>query len=300
MFAKNGFNGVTTLTSRLNFGGVHLSMRTPFFLLAGLLPVLASQAQAASLSPSSLTLTPGQVATVTATSIKGSLSIANSNPGVASAALASTKITVSAIKAGSTTVTVRDKSGSKSLKVTVNAPPMTVLPESLSLTVGQSASVNVSNPNGSVRATSSNSSIATAILRNNVVTVQGKVAGSATITIKDSKTTRRVAVKVTGNGGGGGVTNSEGRLLASQCFQCHNAKGGSTGFDRITGESVNEIVSEMKEMQAKAASEPEIMHSQAMIYTDAEITALAKYLSSLSGSTSASSKSRDGGDKDDD
>lgn len=277
-------------------------MRTPFFLLAGLLPVLASQAQAASLSPSSLTLTPGQVATVTATSIKGSLSVANSNPGVASAALASTKITVSAIKAGSTSVTVRDRSGSKSLKVTVNAPPMTVLPESLSLTVGQSASVNVSNPNGSVRATSSNSSIATAILRNNVVTVQGKVAGSATITIKDSKTTRQVAVKVTGNGGGGGggVTNSEGRLLASQCFQCHNAKGGSTGFDRITGESVNEIVSEMKEMQAKAASEPEIMHSQAMIYTDAEITALAKYLSSLSGSTSASSKSRDGGDKDDD
>lgn len=277
-------------------------MRTPFFLLAGLLPVLASQAQAASLSPSSLTLTPGQVATVTATSIKGSLSVANSNPGVASAALASTKITVSAIKAGSTSVTVRDRSGSKSLKVTVNAPPMTVLPESLSLTVGQSASVNVCNPNGSVRATSSNSSIATAILRNNVVTVQGKVAGSATITIKDSKTTRQVAVKVTGNGGGGGggVTNSEGRLLASQCFQCHNAKGGSTGFDRITGESVNEIVSEMKEMQAKAASEPEIMHSQAMIYTDAEITALAKYLSSLSGSTSASSKSRDGGDKDDD
>lgn len=127
------------------------------------------------------------------------------------------------------------------------------------------------------------------------------MAGSATISIRDSKTTRKVAVNVSSNGGGGGgVTNSEGRLLASQCFQCHNAKGGSTGFDRITGESVNEIVGEMKEMQAKAASKPEIMHSQALIYTDAEITALAKYLSSLSGSTSASNKSRDGGDKDDD
>lgn len=278
-----------------------MSTRTLLFLLSGLLPALGFQAQAASLSPSSLTMSPGQVATVTVTSIRGSLSMTNSNSSVASAALASPKITVSAIKAGSTTVTVSDRSGRKSLRVTVTAPPMTISPESLSLTVGQSGTVTVSNPNGSVRATSSNSSIATAILSNNVVTVQGNMAGSATISIRDSKTTRKVAVNVSSNGGGGGgVTNSEGRLLASQCFQCHNAKGGSTGFDRITGESVNEIVSEMKEMQAKAASEPEIMHSQAMIYTDAEITALAKYLSSLSGSTSASSKSRDGGDKDDD
>lgn len=72
-----------------------------------------------------------------------------------------------------------------------------------------------------------------------------------------------------------------GRLLASQCFQCHNAKGGATGFDSITGESVNEIYGELKEMQAKAAREPELMHSQALIYKDDEIRALAKYLSTL-------------------
>ena len=262
-----------------------MSTRTLLLLMAGLLATLGFQAQAASLSPSSLTMSPGQVATVTVTNIRGNLSMTNSNPSVASAALASPKITVSAIKAGSTTVTVRDSSGRRSLRVTVTAPPMTISPESLSLTVGQSGTVTVSNPNGSVSATSSNSSIATAILSNNVVTVQGKMAGSATISIKDSRTTRKVAVTVSSNGGGGGggVTSSEGRLLASQCFQCHNAKGGSTGFDRITGESVNEIVSEMKEMQAKAASKPEIMHSQALIYTDAEIYALAQYLSSLSG-----------------
>ncbi len=275
-----------------------MSTRTPLFLLAWLLPVLG--VQAASLSPSSLTMSPGQVAAVTVTNIKGSLSMTNSSPAVAAAALASPRITVSALKAGSTTVTVRDKGGSKSLRVTVTAPPMTVSPESLNLTAGQSGTVTVSNPNGSVRAASSNSSIATVILSNNLVTVQGKMAGSAAITIRDSKTSRTVAVTVTSNGGGGGVTSTEGRLLAAQCFQCHNAKGGSTGFDRITGESVNEIVSEMKEMQAKAASEPEIMHSQAMIYTDAEITALAQYLASLSGSGSGGGNSNGGKDNDDD
>ena len=72
-----------------------------------------------------------------------------------------------------------------------------------------------------------------------------------------------------------------GRLLASQCFQCHNAKGGSTGFDSITGESISEIYNELKEMRAKATTEPEIMHSQAAIYTDAEMMEIAKYLSTL-------------------
>lgn len=277
-----------------------MSIRITLFLLVGLLPV-AFQAHAVSLSPSSLTMSPGQVATVNATNIRGTLSISrNSSPSVASAVLSAPKISITALKGGSTTVTVRDSSGSKSLKVNVTAPPMAVSPTAISLSVGQSANVSVTNPNGSVRATSSNSSVATAILSNNVVTVQGKAAGSATITIRDSKTSTKVAVTVTSNGGGGGgdASNTQGRLLASQCFQCHNAKGGSTGFDRITGESVNEIVSEMKEMQAEAASEPEIMHSQALIYTDAEIYALAQYLASLSGS--ASSRGSSNSDRDDD
>ena len=72
-----------------------------------------------------------------------------------------------------------------------------------------------------------------------------------------------------------------GRLLASQCFQCHNAKGVSTGFDSITGESVSEIYNELREMRAKATTEKEIMHSQAAIYTDAEMMEIAKYLSTL-------------------
>ena len=83
----------------------------------------------------------------------------------------------------------------------------------------------------------------------------------------------------------GGIAAAEptpnGRLLASQCFQCHNAKGVSTGFDSITGESVSEIYNELREMRAKATTEKEIMHSQAAIYTDAEMMEIATYLSKL-------------------
>ncbi|WP_020396573.1 c-type cytochrome [Thiolinea disciformis] len=71
-----------------------------------------------------------------------------------------------------------------------------------------------------------------------------------------------------------------GRLLASQCFQCHGTNGHSrTGIDSLVGETANEIISEMREM--KASTENDIMHSQAKGYTDTEIQLLAAYLASL-------------------
>lgn len=69
-----------------------------------------------------------------------------------------------------------------------------------------------------------------------------------------------------------------GRLLASNCFQCHGTNG-SGGVETIRGESVSEITKELKEMQAK--STPEMMDMHARGYTDAEIKLLATYLSTL-------------------
>ena len=218
---------------------------------------------------------------MTATRIKGTLTIANSNPGVASASLDSPKITVTARAAGSTTVTVRDRSGSKSLKVTVKAPPMTVSPTSLNLTVGQSANITVSNPNGTVRASSSNDSVARATANGSTVIVQGKAAGTSKITVRDSKTSRTVNVTVTGGGGGGGVTdNSEGRLLASNCFQCHGTNG-SGGFEKLLGESEAEIFGELVEFASGQEDADGIMAAHTKGYTEAQMRAIAKYLANL-------------------
>jgi sulfide dehydrogenase cytochrome subunit len=257
-----------------------LSIRT-FFFLAGLMPALAFQAQAASITPSSLTLTPGQAATVTVSNIKGTLTISNSKPSVASAVLASPKITVKALTVGSTTVTVKDKSGSKSLKVTVNAPPMTVSPTTLNLTTGQSANVTVSNPNGTVRASSSNSGVARATVSGSTVIVQGIAAGRATVTVRDSKTSRTVNVTVTGGGGGGGETgNTDGRLLASNCFQCHGTNG-SGGFEKLLGETEAEIFDELVEYASGQEDADGIMAAHTRGYTEAQLRAIAKYLANL-------------------
>lgn len=73
---------------------------------------------------------------------------------------------------------------------------------------------------------------------------------------------------------------ADGRLLASQCFQCHGPNGHSKGgIDSIAGESESEIYNELKEMKQK--NKIEIMHLQAKSYTDAEIREIAQYLSTL-------------------
>ena len=62
--------------------------------LALLLPLMALNALAATVSPSSLSLTPGQASSLSVTSIQGTLKLTNSNTQVASATLAGAKIKV--------------------------------------------------------------------------------------------------------------------------------------------------------------------------------------------------------------
>ncbi|WP_321275851.1 hypothetical protein [Thiomicrorhabdus indica] len=77
-------------------------------------------------------------------------------------------------------------------------------------------------------------------------------------------------------------TPVNGRLLASQCFQCHGTNGRSVnGWDSILGESYSEILEELNEYPVT-----HIMGAQAVGYTVAERQALAAYLSGISGSDS--------------
>jgi sulfide dehydrogenase cytochrome subunit len=77
-----------------------------------------------------------------------------------------------------------------------------------------------------------------------------------------------------------------GRLLASNCFQCHGTNG-SGGFERLTGESAASIVKELREMRVKAS--PGIMEIHARGYNDAQLQLLANYLAGLSTATSTTS-----------
>jgi cytochrome c553 len=68
-----------------------------------------------------------------------------------------------------------------------------------------------------------------------------------------------------------------GRLLASNCFQCHGTNGQGPGFDTIAGKSASEIYQELKDFQAGKEGAG-IMAKHAMGYTDAQLQSLAAWL----------------------
>ena len=75
------------------------------------------------------------------------------------------------------------------------------------------------------------------------------------------------------------ATPPPGRLLASNCFQCHGTDGKGDGtFEKLAGKSSGEIYKELREMQAEN-KRGEIMTIHAFGYTDAQIRAIADYFS---------------------
>jgi sulfide dehydrogenase cytochrome subunit len=94
------------------------------------------------------------------------------------------------------------------------------------------------------------------------------------------------------------TTPPAGRLLASNCFQCHGTDGGG-GFERLAGMSANEIVGELREMRLKSA--PDIMEVHARGYSDAQLRLIGNYFASLrGGTTSTATQNTSNEEKDDD
>lgn len=72
-----------------------------------------------------------------------------------------------------------------------------------------------------------------------------------------------------------------GRLLASQCAQCHGTNGAGPGFDEIAGKSASELYNELREMKYRPVEG--IMDRQARGYTDTQLDLISNYLSTLPG-----------------
>lgn len=69
-----------------------------------------------------------------------------------------------------------------------------------------------------------------------------------------------------------------GRLLASNCFQCHGTNGNSGAFDALAGDGQLDMLNKLKEMRAKSAGS-NIMFPHARGYTNAQLACIALYFS---------------------
>lgn len=91
----------------------------------------------------------------------------------------------------------------------------------------------------------------------------------------DSTSQQRLSKDPSSGSSGGRIVqpqNTEGRLLASNCFQCHGTMG-TGGFDSIRGGEAEEVL----EYMTKTASR-DIMAAHAQGYTTAQLRKIIAYL----------------------
>lgn len=72
----------------------------------------------------------------------------------------------------------------------------------------------------------------------------------------------------------------DGRLLASQCGQCHGTDGHAvSGFTSLAGRNASDLYHDLLEMQTRPVEG--IMDRQARGYTPEQLWAIAQYFASL-------------------
>ncbi len=75
-----------------------------------------------------------------------------------------------------------------------------------------------------------------------------------------------------------GAVSPPGRLLASNCAQCHGTTDAAPGFDRLTGKSASKLLRKMHKYQSGTEGEG-IMTRHAMGYTEQQLRDLVEWLS---------------------
>lgn len=153
----------------------------------------------------------------------------------------------------------------------------TVTPSSLSIAAGSSQTVQISDMAGFISVKSSKPGIATVKMMNSTTyRVDGMKAGSLVLEFKDKKSTAKVYVTVTADT----ATSLNGRLLASNCFQCHGTDGKG-GFEKLTGKSASELYGDLKEFSSGKEDSDGIMAAHAMGFSDEQLKSISSYFSSI-------------------
>lgn len=99
------------------------------------------------------------------------------------------------------------------------------------------------------------------------------LAGKRSRTTTTATTTTTTFATYTG---GAATLDHPGRLLASNCFQCHGTNGH--GMESLAGKSASDITGELAEMRRESIN-TEIMHVYAQGLTNEQIDLIADYFS---------------------
>lgn len=158
---------------------------------------------------------------------------------------------------------------------------VTVDKDSVEVEVKKSQTVEIQDVSGRLKVINTNKkAISIKRLKRGLYAIRGLRAGAGEIRFKDKYSVATVGVSVNRANANLASGSVNGRLLASNCFQCHGTNG-TGGFERLTGESANEIYGELREFASGKEDPNGIMAAHAMGYTDEQMRAIANYFASV-------------------
>ena len=142
-------------------------------------------------APASVTVIAGAAPIFAVGGGTGPYTATSSNANVATVSLSGGTLTITSTTAGSANIVIRDSAGaSTAVAVTVqplsNLALFTTAPASVTVIAGAAPTYSVGGGTGPYTATSSSTSVATASLSGNTLTIASVIAGNADIVVRDS------------------------------------------------------------------------------------------------------------------
>ena len=152
------------------------------------------------LSQSELTIEVGETATVSILNGRGNYTVRASTSGIVTPTISGETLSVRALKAGTTTLTVTDvlTQSTATLTVTVTAPtlPLALSQDNVTMVVGTSTTVNILNGKGSY-SVAGGTGIVSTVISGNTLSLQALAEGTATVTVTDLITGYSASLTVT-------------------------------------------------------------------------------------------------------
>ena len=203
------------------------------------------------LSQTSITMTPGQNAAISASNATSLYLSNNSNPSVANVSISGNQATVTANSSGSTVITlcaIGSNTNCASAYITIQAAgaqSLTFSQSNVTVASGQTATVTISGGTGTYSVlNNSNSSVITTTLSSNTLNLYGNSgSGSASITVCSSDNSSCGIITVTiGSTTSTGITFSQTNPVISMAQSMTNYIYGGSGSYYVSSNSNSNVV----------------------------------------------------------
>ena len=191
------------------------------------------------LSQSELTMEVGNTATVDILNGRGNYTVSASTAGIITALVNGEILSLTAVKAGTTVLTVTDvlTQSTATVTVTVTAPaePLALSQDNVTMIVGMSTTVNILNGKGSYSVVGGTGIVST-VISGNTLTVQALATGTAMVTVTDLVTGLTASLTVTVTEAMRGDVNCDGVIDENDYGELYAISQGQTPQSTYTAD----------------------------------------------------------------